>query len=90
MFNGSTASTEDLQKLVDSIISADVELDRIFPGFGSATHKTYNGGQFVIGRSSVSHGKESTGSDWHCAPGNNYFIQVRERRERRCVDSFIH
>ncbi len=85
MFNGSTASTEDLQKLVDRVISADVELDRIFPGFGSKTHKTYNGGQFVIGKSPVEQGRQATGSDWHCAPGNNYFIQVGWRAATRCL-----
>jgi hypothetical protein len=77
MFNGSDAgSAEALQNLCSEIAISDLELNRIFKGFGSKTHKSFIGSQFVIGKSTEDFSKESTGSDWHCAVGNNYFVQV--------------
>lgn len=34
------------------------------------------GAQYVIGKSTEDKSKATTGSDWHCAMGNNWFIQV--------------
>jgi hypothetical protein len=64
-----------LKEAVDEIIYNDLELDRIRPGFGSKNHKGYIGAQFVIGQG-VKDTNETTGSGYHCAVGNNYFVQV--------------
>lgn len=77
MFNGSDAgSAEALQNLCTKIAISDLELNRLFNRFGTKTHKAFIGSQFVIGKSTDSFSKESTGSDWHCAVGNNYFVQL--------------
>lgn len=77
-FNGSDAGrSETLQATCDRIAKDDLELTRIRPGFGTDEHRGFVAAQYVIGKSSQEHSKQSTGSDWHCAVGNNYFIQVR-------------
>jgi len=74
MFNGSKAgSTDVLQEVCSKVAIEDLELERIFPGFGTKAHKTFVGSQFVIGKSNVDF---LIGSNWHCAVGNNYFVQV--------------
>jgi hypothetical protein len=80
MFNGSAASTNLLQEICDDIARRDLDLDRIFPGFGAKDNKGYQGAQFVIGKTAVEGtlpDQRPTGSDWHSAVGNNYFVQVR-------------
>lgn len=80
-FNGSAAgSAESLQAACDRICSEDLELHRIWPGFGTNHHSKFAGSQFVIGKSTPTFTANSTGSDWHTAIGNNYFVQVAGRK----------
>jgi len=65
-----------LTKLTNEIVHHDLELERIlWKGFGSKKHKNYFGSQIIIGRGSKDT-EETTGTGWHCAAGNNWFIQV--------------
>lgn len=80
MFNGSAASTNLLQEVCDDIARRDLDLGRIYPGFGEKANPSYQGAQFVIGKTAAEGtrpGQRPTGSDWHCAVGNNFFVQVR-------------
>lgn len=75
-FNGSDlGSLEALQKEVDDIVLHDLELHRIWNGFGTKAHSTYFGGQIIIGKGSDDDA-QTTGTGWHCAAGNNWFAQV--------------
>lgn len=61
-FNGSAAgSASSLQEQVDDICRKDLDLDRIWKGFSSKSHKTFKGAQFVIGKSTAEWGKHTTG-----------------------------
>jgi hypothetical protein len=73
--HSSTGSAQELRRRVNEVIREDLELDRIWKGFGGPNHKTFFGGQLVIGRGSNS-SEATTGTGWHCAPGNNWFAQV--------------
>jgi len=79
-FNGSDAgSAEKLEQAVNELVQQDLQLDQlIWPGFGTKRHKTYLGGQFVIGRG-TNDSSDTTGTGWHCAAGNNWFAQVSLR-----------
>jgi hypothetical protein len=80
-FNGSEAgSAERLQAKVDEVCDTDLNLDLIWPGFGKKGHKTFAGSQFVIGKSTPDFSNQTTGSDWHCAIGNNWFILAAGRK----------
>lgn len=86
-FNGSAAgSSESLEKLVNEIVMEDIGLEKIRPGFGGPAHKSFQFSQFVIGKSFTDENTKATGSDWHCAPGNNYFIQVVGRKKWDFID----
>ena len=75
-FNGSDAgSLKKLQSEVNDIVLNDLELNRIWPGFGTSIHSTYFGSQLIIGRGS-NDSDATTGTGWHCAGGNNWFAQV--------------
>jgi hypothetical protein len=75
-FNGSKAGTNgDLMAKMNEVITEDLELDRIWKGFGGKGHRTFFGGQMVVGRGS-NDSDATTGTGWHCAPGNNWFAQV--------------
>lgn len=80
-----TYSTEDLQRDIDTVVREDLELDRIFPGFGTESHKAYHGSQLVIGYGQKDL-RRTTGTGWHCAPGNNWFAQVAGRKRWYFVD----
>jgi hypothetical protein len=70
---GNSASLSDT---VDQVVAEDLELDKLAPGFGvKKTHILFQGSQLIIGKSADDK-KERTGSDFHCAAGNNYFVQV--------------
>lgn len=60
---------------VDEVCVRDLELHRLWRGFGTASHKTYVGAQIIIGRG-TNDTDETTGTGWHCAAGNNWFAQV--------------
>jgi hypothetical protein len=67
---------EALQDDVNKVVLEDLDLDRIWKGFGSKrTHSTFYGSQLIIGRGS-NDSMATTGTGWHCAAGNNWFIQV--------------
>ena len=67
---------EVLQDAINEVVQEDLELDRIWKGFGKkSTHKTFYGSQLIIGRGS-SNSSDTTGTGWHCAAGNNWFVQV--------------
>ncbi len=50
-FNGSDiGSLEALQEEINKIALEDLQLERIWPGFGTKIHKTYFGSQLIIGQ----------------------------------------
>ena len=69
-------STELLDN-VDNTVRGDLELDRIFKGFGTKSHESFAGTQMIIGRGREIDSQETTGTGWHCDIANNYFIQVQ-------------
>lgn len=77
-FNGSTeGNDEGLQNTVNQMCHDDLELShRLWKGFSTKSHKNFIACQMIIGKSTVEMGSKSIGSDWHCAGGNNWFIQV--------------
>jgi hypothetical protein len=86
-FNGSEAgSAQKLQQAVDDVCQEDLNLDLIWPGFGKKHHTTFAGSQFVIGKSTAEFTNETTGSDWHCAIGNNWFILAAGRKKWEFVE----
>ena len=76
-FNGTDESTHHqiLQDDLNKLTLEDLELSRIWNGFGTSSHSTYVGSQIIIGRGSNST-EATTGTGWHCAAGNNFFVQV--------------
>jgi len=75
-FNGSdVGSLEALQNEINDIVREDLELDRIWKGFGTKAHSTFFGSQLIIGQGSED-SEKTTGTGWHCAAGNNWFVQV--------------
>jgi len=75
-FNHSELATlEELQDDINKVVLEDLDLDRLWKGFGTKQHKTYYGSQLIIGRGSDD-SDETTGTGWHCAAGNNWFVQV--------------
>ena len=76
-FNHSELGTlAELEKRINQVVLEDLEIDkRIWPGFGTSKHSTYFGAQLIVGRGSADV-KETTGTGWHCAAGNNWFAQV--------------
>ena len=71
-------SMEKLVEKINKLVHDDFELsDRIWNGFGTddVTHKNFFGSQLIMGRGSNST-STTTGTGWHCAPGNNWFAQV--------------
>ena len=43
---------EKLQNDINEVVLNDLDLDRIWPGFGTKVHKTFYGSQLIIGRGS--------------------------------------
>jgi hypothetical protein len=81
-FNGSSEGrAQELQDAVDDICRKDLDFNRIWHGFSNkSTHWNFLASQFVIGKSVNQFNSNSTGSDWHCAGGNNWFIQAVGRK----------
>lgn len=89
-FNGSVTSDptapQRLQDDVNKLAIEDLEINkRIWNGFGTKYHKKYMGTQIILGRGTNSTEKK-TGTGWHCAPGNNYFVQVAGRKRWYFMD----
>lgn len=85
-FNHSdVGSAQRLREIINQVVREDLELDRIWHGFGSENHKNYHGSQFVIGRGS-NDSDATTGTGWHCAAGNNWFAQVMGRKRWYFMD----
>jgi len=88
------ASLDELQKKLDQIVLEDLELERIWPGFGNEKiHKAYFGSQLIAGNGFKDE-KDTTGTGWHCAAGNNWFVQVVGKKKWYFMDpeysSYMH
>lgn len=68
---------ENLIMDTDNLTRTDLDVaNRLWPSFGDYNvHKTYMGGQFIIGRGHKSD-KKATGTHWHCECTGNWFVQV--------------
>lgn len=87
-YNGSDAgSIEALQATVDDMVLHDLDLKRIWNGFGTKAHSTYFGGQIIIGKGTGYDEADTTGTGWHCAAGNNWFAQVVGGKRWTFMDS---
>lgn len=72
----SGVETDELLDRVRQVIVEDLHVDKILkPGFATETHKAYSRSQLIIGRGTDSE-ETTTGTTWHCAIGNNWFIQA--------------
>ena len=82
-FNHSELGTlEILQSRINEVVLEDLEIHkRVWPGFGTNQHSTYFGSQLIIGQGS-NDVKETTGTGWHCAAGNNWFVQVSSQQHQ--------
>lgn len=87
-FNGSDLGVaERLKKAVNDLVVEDLELGkRIWHGFGGENHKNYFGAQLIIGRG-TNDTEATTGTGWHCAVGNNWFVQVVGKKRWYFIDS---
>lgn len=56
-------------------LMADLDIERIRPGFGTKEHSNLIGQQFFMGRRVDTPGAYK-GVNWHTEPGNNWFVQV--------------
>jgi len=85
-FNFSREILLELKEEVNKILHEDLELDRIYPGFGK--HKNFFGGQMIMGRgkNTTNTTVKTTGTFWHCAVGNNWFAQVVGRKRWYFLD----
>lgn len=76
---------ESLKDVVHDIVTEDLDLQRIFEGFGTKSHRAYLGSQMIAGRGK-SNKTTTTGTGWHCAGGNNWFIQVAGKKRWYFLD----
>lgn len=76
-YNHSEAGAlEALSEKVNQLAIEDLQIDKvIWNGFGTEVHKNYYGSQFIAGNG-LQNIDDTTGTGWHCAPGNNWFAQV--------------
>lgn len=65
---------QNLVSTVNELVRVDLDLDRLWNGFG--LHSTFQISQIIVGRGRPSPDLRPTGSNWHCAIGNNWFAQV--------------
>ena len=82
MSGSGAGKLQRLREETNKVIKEDLELFRIFQGFGEKNHSIYVGGQLILGRGQDDSeaGARTTGTGWHCAPGNNWFAQVAGRK----------
>ena len=71
---------ETLERRGNAIVRQDLDLQNIRPGFATPSDSLFVSSQFVIGKSSADPSVAPIGSDFHCAAGNNWFIQVAGRK----------
>jgi hypothetical protein len=64
-----------LNARINQVVQKGLDLDRIWKGFGTDKHKNFHGLQMIFGRGTTD-SDTTTGTGWHCAPGNNWFVQV--------------
>lgn len=83
--HSSLGANQALKHKVNEIVVRDLELDRIWPGFGTSAHSTFYGSQLVIGRG-TNDSDATTGTGWHCAAGNNWFAQVTGKKRWYFMD----
>jgi len=76
---------EMFQRELDELVVSDLELDRIWKGFGTSVHPNFKGAQVVVGKGKKNP-RLTTGSGWHCAIGGNWFIQVHGGKRWWFVD----
>lgn len=83
----SVVMNNPLNAAVNKIVQDDLDLDRIWKGFGRyETHSTLVGHQFSMGRAKAGQKTGTTTFDWHCEPGSNWFVQVSGRKEWYLMD----
>lgn len=76
-----------LNAAVNKIVQDDLDLDRIWKGFGRyETHGSLVGHQFSMGRAKKGQKTGTTTFDWHCEPGSNWFVQVSGTKEWYLMD----
>lgn len=83
----------ELSEKVNKLVRKDLELDRFWNGFGTSSHTSFIGSQMIVGRG-FKEENTTTGTGWHCAVGNNWFIQVVGSKKWFFVDqeysAFLH
>jgi len=86
-FNGSdSGQSAKLKKAVNDLVWEDLELGtRIWNGFGTPNHQGFHGSQLIIGRG-TNDSEATTGTGWHCAAGNNWFVQVVGKKRWYFID----
>eukprot|EP00968_Pinguiococcus_pyrenoidosus_P008320 scaffold585_cov237-Pinguiococcus_pyrenoidosus.AAC.4 len=84
----SNYSTTEVSKHINEVVKDDLDLDRIYEGFGGPYHLAYQTAQFVAAHGSkygplegqekvpINDGRLTTGTSWHCAMASNWFILV--------------
>lgn len=61
---------------INKLVNNDLDIQKIlWNSFGTKKHKTYVNSQLIIGRG-YKNINSTTGTGWHCAMGNNWFVQV--------------
>lgn len=60
----------------NEILKQDLDIGKIRPGMGDENDRYFMTGQFVIGKAPEDPLAPRTGSDFHCAGANNWFVQV--------------
>lgn len=77
---------KELENKVNNLILKDLEVNKIlWKDFGTKKHRQFVGSQFIIGRG-INDSDQTTGSGWHCAIGNNWFVQVIGRKRWYFLD----
>ena len=61
---------------LNKLINKDLDIQKIlWNSFSTKKHKTYLNSQLIVGRGQKNM-NSTTGTGWHCAMGNNWFVQV--------------
>lgn len=67
-----------IKDAVNNVTHTDLEVERkLWRGFGTESHKTYIQSSIIMANGfSQENGGKTSGTWWHCAIGNNWFVQV--------------